>query len=125
MSTVSGEDIGITFQQATAAWFGGDPSLQNVSFKVNRNNPLVVVVGPPGSGKSSVLLTVLNELSVVSGKVNVNGSVSYAAQDIWLFPGTIKQNILFGNEYEKTRYDHVLHCCCLIEDIKSFKFVCT
>lgn len=63
----------------------------------------------------------LGELPVQSGNIVINGSVSYAAQKPWLFSGTVRANILFGQIYDKKRYGEVnwLIFSCL-EGIFSF-----
>lgn len=48
---------------------------------------LVAIVGPVGSGKSSILNVILKELVLTGGTVEVNGKVSYASQEPWLFVG--------------------------------------
>lgn len=78
---------------------------------------LVAVLGKVNSGKSSLLLAILNEMNNESGRVKVDGTVSYVYQKPWLFPGTIKQNILFGNEYDKQKFDRVLRQSCLYEEV--------
>lgn len=57
-----------------------------------------------GSGKSTLLQVILGELELDEGSLIVNGSVSYAPQEPWLFEGTIRQNILFVSEYNEKRY---------------------
>lgn len=61
------------------------------------------IIGTVGAGKSSLLETILGELEIKSGSVTVNGRVSYAAQEPWLFEGTIKNNILFSEPYDEER----------------------
>ena len=51
----------------------------------------------------------------MDGSVDIEGSVSYASQDPWIFSGTIKENILFGLDYDKAWYDRVVECCCLVK----------
>lgn len=50
---------------------------------------------------------ILDEMPVDSGTLNVDGTISYASQNSWLFTGTIRDNILFGLPYEKIRYREV------------------
>ncbi|KAJ3659607.1 hypothetical protein Zmor_011288 [Zophobas morio] len=78
---------------------------------------LTLITGPAGSGKSVLLLTILKEFEISEGKLLVEGRISYASQEPWLFPATIKQNILFGNKYNHKRYQEVLRVCDLQYDI--------
>lgn len=41
---------------------------------------------------------------MASGHSAVNGSVAYAAQQAWIFNGTVRDNILFGKPYDQERY---------------------
>jgi len=88
------------------------------------------MVGAVGSGKSSVLHLLLKELDPGAGSVNLtqgsskndfqgnllngyftnnpNLRISYASQEPWLFGGTVKDNILFGQPYDKNRYTQVV-----------------
>ena len=47
--------------------------------------------------------------------------MGYAAQDPWLFDGTVRQNILFGNEYDDQRYNDTIQLCNMEQDITSFQ----
>jgi len=78
---------------------------------------LIAVLGAVGSGKSSLLLALLKEMNIISGSVKVDGKVSYVCQEPWIFPATIKQNILFGNEYNKIKFDMVLRRSCLFDEV--------
>ncbi|KAJ3659602.1 hypothetical protein Zmor_011284 [Zophobas morio] len=89
---------------------------KNVMLKVYTG--LTLITGPAGSGKSVLLLTILKEFKVSEGKLLVEGKLSYASQEPWLFPATIKQNILFGNSYNHKRYQEVLRVCDLQYDIE-------
>lgn len=80
---------------------------------------LIGIVGPVGAGKSSLLQAILRELPVESGTINVNGTISYAGQEPWVFAGTVRQNILFGREFEKERYDAVIRACALVTDFEQ------
>ena len=48
------------------------------------------------------------------------GNLGYAAQEPWVFSGTLKDNILFGRPYEEEWYYDVLKACSLDEDIDRF-----
>ncbi|XP_067315095.1 ATP-binding cassette sub-family C member 4-like isoform X2 [Pseudorasbora parva] len=93
------------------------PTLQNVSFNV-KPGELLAVIGPVGAGKSSLLSTVLGELPAENGVVKVKGELTYASQQPWVFPGTIRSNILFGKELHPQRYERVLKACALKRDME-------
>ena len=80
----------------------------------------MAVTGPVSAGKSSLLLSLINELPGVSGHLSITGVPSYAAQEPWIFSGTIRDNILFGNPLNLTRYWRVINACSLKTDIDSF-----
>ncbi|XP_030637683.1 ATP-binding cassette sub-family C member 4 [Chanos chanos] len=93
------------------------PTLQNVSFTV-KTGQLLAVIGPVGAGKSSLLSTILGELPAEKGVVKVKGELTYASQQPWVFPGTIRSNILFGKEFNPQRYERVLRSCALKRDME-------
>ena len=41
--------------------------------------------------------------------------MSYASQDPWIFSGTIKENIIFGQNYDEVWYNRVIECCSLVK----------
>lgn len=62
----------------------------------------------------------MRELPLVSGSMAINGTISYADQEVFIFSSTIRQNITFGQSMDRTRYDKVIECTALIEDLKQF-----
>jgi len=50
----------------------------------------------------------------------VCGRIVYSPQQAWLFRGTIRENILFGNPFNTAHYDKVIHACALAQDLHSF-----
>ena len=63
--------------------------------------------------QSSLLQLLIKELSSVSGSVVVEGKVSYASQEPWVFSGTLRENILFGLPYKPKWYQKVIEACSL------------
>ncbi|XP_033865352.2 ATP-binding cassette sub-family C member 4-like isoform X1 [Acipenser ruthenus] len=92
------------------------PTLQNVSFTVHPGQ-LLAVIGPVGAGKSSLLSAILGELPQDRGDVKVKGKLGFAAQQPWVFSGTLRSNILFGMEYNPQKYEQVIGACALNKDI--------
>lgn len=98
----------LEFRDATAAWMrhidiGLDVGIRNVDLDVELGK-LCAVVGSVGSGKTSLLQVVLGELDLDDGSVLVAGVVSYAAQEPWLFDGTVRQNIVFVEPWDEDRF---------------------
>ncbi|XP_017083873.2 probable multidrug resistance-associated protein lethal(2)03659 [Drosophila eugracilis] len=121
-SNGSSENL-IEFSQFQARWesHSVDPTLEDINLQLGRRK-LVAVIGPVGAGKSSLIQAVLGELPSESGTLRVNGSYSYAAQEPWLFTGTVRQNILFGLEWDKHRYRTVVKKCALERDFELLPF---
>lgn len=105
----------------TVSWKGDQESftLKNITFRSDPEE-LTAIIGPVGSGKSSILIALLGELQKISGDLDLKGSVFYLSQEPWIFTDTIQQNILFGNEYDKDKYNTVIKVCCLEQDLKMF-----
>eukprot|EP00026_Physarum_polycephalum_P012420 Phypoly_transcript_12726.p1 GENE.Phypoly_transcript_12726~~Phypoly_transcript_12726.p1 ORF type:complete len:235 (+),score=39.16 Phypoly_transcript_12726:202-906(+) len=84
-----------TEKRVVARITGGDfawdtqPILTGINLEVSEGE-LIVVVGQVGSGKSSLLTALINEMQQISGKLEVNGSVAYVAQTPWIINATIK-----------------------------------
>ncbi|XP_077977977.1 ATP-binding cassette sub-family C member 9-like [Glandiceps talaboti] len=81
---------------------------------------LTMVVGLVGSGKSSLMSAILGEMAIISGTLQFNrnkSSVAYVPQKPWLQNARFKENIIFGKEFELTRYQTVIEACALQPDI--------
>ncbi|XP_076254946.1 putative multidrug resistance-associated protein lethal(2)03659 isoform X2 [Rhynchophorus ferrugineus] len=98
-----------------------DYTLQNIKLTAGASD-LTVIIGPVGSGKTTLLYTILRELPPIKGTVVINGIISYASQEPWLFLGSIRQNILFGQDFDQTRYEKVIKACALERDFVILPF---
>jgi ABC-type multidrug transport system fused ATPase/permease subunit len=133
----------IGFENATFSWAGKDQSPTetfrlldlNIKFAPGRFN---VIVGPTGCGKTSMLLALLGEMTLLKGKVYLSGvksredlkpdpetglieSVAYCAQQAWLVNASIKENIVFASPWDPQRYNNVLVACSLQRDLEIFE----
>ncbi|KAI0258755.1 hypothetical protein BC834DRAFT_974824 [Gloeopeniophorella convolvens] len=87
-----------------------------------------MIVGPTGSGKTSLLMALLSEMHFIPTQPNswfhlprTNG-VSYAAQESWVQNETSEYtNILFGAPYDEERYKKVIYQCGLEQDLGLFE----
>ena len=132
----------IGFDRATLTWGGKDTQDANgqrafrmidmdVRFLVGRLN---IIAGPTGSGKTSLLMALLGEMTLVQGSVYLPGgrsreelrtdpetglseSIAYCAQQAWLANDSIKQNILFASSSDESRYRSVISACALERDL--------
>ncbi|RWS26186.1 putative multidrug resistance-associated: lethal 03659-like isoform x5 protein, partial [Leptotrombidium deliense] len=96
-------------------------SLKEITFHVE-SGELIIVVGGVGSGKTCLLMAILNEIFHVSGIRIVNGRISYTPQEAWCFNGSVKNNIVFGRDFKQSKYDSVIDICALQKDFQSFVY---
>jgi ATP-binding cassette subfamily C (CFTR/MRP) protein 4 len=98
---------------------------QNASFSLGpltlevKKGELVIVVGPVGSGKSSLLMSIMGELETISGSIAANDKIAYVEQEPWLTSSPARDNIITNNEFNEDFYQEVIHACCLREDIEN------
>ncbi|CAI6345762.1 unnamed protein product [Macrosiphum euphorbiae] len=95
------------------------PTLSNINLRV-LSGQLVAVVGTVGSGKSSLLSSLLGEMDKVSGRANtkLGGSISYVPQQAWIQNKSLKDNVLFGQSFNDRAYNKVIDACALKTDLQ-------
>ena len=94
----------------------GPPTLFVPELVLQKGN-LVAVVGPVGTGKSTLLAGALNEVDLESGAVSLNGTVAFCASEPWIIHGTVRENIVMEREWNESRYRIAIECTALAEDI--------
>ena len=133
----------IGFKNATFSWGGKEKPGEdvsgafrlmdlNINFEIGKLN---IVAGPTGSGKTSLLMALLGEMTIIKGQVNLPGgtnredarvdpetglteTVAYCAQQAWLVNANIKDNILFAATLDEQRYKDVIVACALERDLE-------
>jgi ATP-binding cassette subfamily B protein/subfamily B ATP-binding cassette protein MsbA len=99
----------ISFKDACFEYKKGVPVLEHIDLDVPARK-MVALVGPSGVGKSTLVSLIPRFYDVNSGMITLDGrdirditleslrrQVSIVLQDVFLFHGTVRDNILFGN----------------------------
>ncbi|XP_062399832.1 ATP-binding cassette sub-family C member 12-like [Sardina pilchardus] len=92
------------------------PTLRNISFTLPRGN-LLGVCGNVGSGKTSLISSILEQMYLLKGSVMADGTLAYVSQQAWIFHGSVRDNILMGEPFNQCRYNEVLSACSLMPDL--------
>ncbi|CCH62018.1 hypothetical protein TBLA_0G00710 [Henningerozyma blattae CBS 6284] len=133
--TVPVEKNKLSFKNATMSWGNDNDSFKlrnlDIDFKIGQLN---VVIGPTGSGKTSLLMALLGEMTLTEGQINIpsldprhdliiesdghTNSIAYCSQAAWLLNDTVRNNILFNSPYNKDRYDAAIVAAGLKRDFE-------
>ncbi|XP_038069245.1 ATP-binding cassette sub-family C member 9-like, partial [Patiria miniata] len=115
------DDIAIKIESGNFSW---DPeSNSSTLLDIDVEFPagsLTMIVGQVGMGKSSMLSAILGEMHTVAGSIQFNRKhrgIAYSAQRAWLLNASLRNNILFGQEFEQDKYQAVVSACSLQPDI--------
>ncbi|KAI2615446.1 P-loop containing nucleoside triphosphate hydrolase protein [Hypoxylon sp. NC1633] len=110
-------DETVVIRNATFSWNRHETKnvLRDINF-AGRKGELTCIVGRVGSGKSSLLQSILGDLWKVEGDVSIRGTVAYVAQQPWITNATVKENIVFGHRYDSNFYEKTVKACALLAD---------
>ena len=113
----------ITLKNITFSYNDDQPLLQNISFNVTKGD-FFVIMGPTGSGKSSLLDIIFGLIKPFSGSVIINheknsdlednyfiGKVGFVAQKIFVLNSSIKTNIAFNTKEDEVDEERMIECC--------------
>ncbi|MDO8057189.1 ABC transporter ATP-binding protein [Candidatus Phytoplasma gossypii] len=99
----------IKFSNVNFQYQMDQPILCDISFEIDKHK-MVAIVGPTGSGKTSLVNLLVRFYDVTSGTISIDGidistipksdlrkMIGIVVQESWLFHGTIMDNIRYGN----------------------------
>ncbi|EAR97927.3 ABC transporter C family protein (macronuclear) [Tetrahymena thermophila SB210] len=109
----------IKMKNFCAFWSDEKPVLQNINLEINQGE-CISIVGKIGSGKSTLLNCILREIPKYSGSYAIKGKVAYVEQEPYIFSSTIRDNILFGKQFDESFYNEVITVCSLVDDFQNF-----
>ena len=96
-------------------------NIHDLDFSIGRNE-LVAVIGGVGSGKSSLLAALAGDMRRTSGSVTMGATRAFCPQYAWIQNTTVKENILFGKEYDRNWYEAVVDACALRPDLDMLPY---
>ena len=91
--------------------------LRSMNFTLGRNE-LVAVIGNVGSGKSSLLAALAGDMRKTNGEIAIGASRAFCPQYAWIQNATVRENILFGKEFDAAWYATVIDACALGPDLQ-------
>ncbi|NXP80221.1 MRP7 protein, partial [Ramphastos sulfuratus] len=131
LDTPSGTTAAIEMQCAAFSWTPVEEESTRQSLSIGtlqlhienlsvKKGMLLGVVGKIGSGKSSLLAAITGELIKQGGQVyicDLEQGFGLATQEPWIQSTTVRENILFGREYDARLYKEVVEACALSDDL--------
>ncbi|XP_019419120.1 PREDICTED: ABC transporter C family member 2-like isoform X3 [Lupinus angustifolius] len=93
------------------------PTLSNINVEIPIGR-LVAIVGGTGEGKTSLISAMIGELPpIADGNATIRGTVAYVPQISWIYNATVRENILFGSDFEYERYWKAIDATALEHDL--------
>ena len=109
------------FEHVDFSYSVDKPLIEDMNLHVNAGD-MIAIVGPTGAGKTTLVNLIMRFYEINSGTIKLDnistkdytknclrGSIGMVLQDTWLFKGTIKENLLYGNQ-EATN-EEIIEAC--------------
>ena len=90
--------------------------LQKINLAFERDE-LVAVVGTVGSGKTSLLAALAGEMRQTHGLIRQSSPLAYCPQYAWIQNASVRENIIFGKDFDPEWYQKVVYSCALQPDL--------
>jgi len=118
-SSVSSPVSAVSIRGADFTWSPtAEPVLHDITLQISMNS-IEVLLGPIGSGKSTLIQGILGNARRTGGSVQVvPTSSSFCGQTSWLMSGTIRDNITAGSAFNGEWYRYTLWTCSLDRDVQ-------
>ncbi|MEQ9764575.1 ABC transporter ATP-binding protein [Streptococcus jiangjianxini] len=110
---------------------GNNEILSNASYMFKKGKKYCIV-GPSGTGKSTLLKLLTGSLNYDSGTIELDGQVlksingsslrsqiTYVEQTPYIFNGTIRENITLNNDFSDEEIESVIQKVCLTNEINQ------
>ncbi|RPD65442.1 multidrug resistance-associated ABC transporter [Lentinus tigrinus ALCF2SS1-7] len=78
----------------------------------------VAIVGRVGSGKSSLLQALIGEMRKTRGDCVFSSIAAYVPQSAWIMNATLRENVIFGQREDETKFREIVKACCLEPDLE-------
>jgi ABC-type multidrug transport system fused ATPase/permease subunit len=92
-------------------------TLQKINITANIGE-LIIIAGETASGKTALLLSIMNELAKIRGNISTSNSIRYLPQIPWIVNATIRNNIIMFSKYSEEKFQRSIELCDLIKDIQ-------
>lgn len=128
------KEVAIKLNKVTTAWDivgkndnedkangGSESSYVEVLFDIDytvKRGELIGICGSVGSGKTSLVSSLLGSLRITKGNLEMKGTIAYVPQQAWIFHGTVRDNITFGMPFDQEKFKRVAYACSLEADFK-------
>ncbi|XP_076746739.1 ATP-binding cassette sub-family C member 12 isoform X5 [Maylandia zebra] len=120
LTQIAGSNSAVVMRNATLSWTKRSQSESPP--RAANEGKLLGVCGNVGSGKTSLICSILEQMYLLQGSITADGTFAYVCQQAWIFHGTVRENILMGEPFDQARYDRVVDVCSLRADLSILQY---